>query len=215
MARMLPSRSSDAEESAAADADPRVIGLDSDDADAALSALSSDTSRTVLGALHERPDTPAALADRVDTSLQNAQYHLGKLADAGLIEVVDTVYSEKGREMKVYAPADRPLVVFAGRESDSEGLASALRSLLGAVGVLALASLAVQVALRGLPPIGAQTGAGGDQGVSTESATAADAADAAGQALGLPPGLLFFLGGLVVLVGILAVREVRRRADRA
>jgi DNA-binding transcriptional ArsR family regulator len=197
------------------EADPRVVGLDDDEAGDVMAALSSETARAVLAALHDDPASASAVADRVDTSLQNAQYHLGRMGDAGLVEVVDTVYSEKGREMKVYAPADRPLVVFAGRESDSEGLASALRSLLGAVGVLALASLAVQVALRGLPPIGAQTGAGGDQGVSTESATAADAADAAGQALGLPPGLLFFLGGLVVLVGILAVREVRRRADRA
>ena len=213
MARMLPSSSATASETAE-DADPRVIGLDSEDADAALSALSSGTSRRILGALHERPDTPAAIADRVDTSLQNVQYHLGKLSDAGLIEVVDTVYSEKGREMKVYAPADRPLVVFAGREDDSEGLASALKRLLGAVGVLAVFSLAVQVALRGWPSFGLAAsggdgGAGADTAVSAESVrTATEAAD---QALGLPPGLLFFLGGLTVLLAVLAVRYVRER----
>ena len=111
MADLLPSRS---DAPAAEEADPRVIGLDSEDADDLLSALSSDTAREVLATLHEEPDTPANVADRVDTSLQNAQYHLGSLEDAGLIEVVDTVYSEKGREMNRYAPADRPLVVFAG-----------------------------------------------------------------------------------------------------
>ena len=197
MADLLPSRP---DAPAAEEADPRVIGLDSEDADDLLSALSSDTAREVLAALHDEPDTPANVADRVDTSLQNTQYHLGNLEDAGLIEVVDTVYSEKGREMNRYAPADRPLVVFAGREEESQGLESALKNLLGAVGVLGLASLLVQWYLDGAP-FGARTGgadAGGDGGgmgtMSTEAApTAADAA------AGLPPGLLFFLGGLLVL----------------
>ena len=135
MADLLPSRS---DAPAAEEADPRVIGLDSEDADDLLSALSSDTAREVLATLHEEPDTPANVAERVDTSLQNAQYHLGNLEDAGLIEVADTVYSEKGREMNRYAPAGRPLVVFAGREEESQGLESALKNLLGAVGVLAV-----------------------------------------------------------------------------
>jgi len=209
MADLLPSRP---DTSAAAEADPRVIGLDSEDADDLLSALSSDTAREVLAALHDEPDTPANVADRVDTSLQNTQYHLGNLEDAGLIEVVDTVYSEKGREMNRYAPADRPLVVFAGREEESQGLESALKNLLGAVGVLGLASLLVQWYLDGAP-FAARTGgadAGGDGGgmgtMSTEAApTAADAAGA-----GLPPGLLFFFGGLLVLAIVGAMWYVRR-----
>ncbi|RCU48031.1 ArsR family transcriptional regulator [Haloplanus salinus] len=213
MADLLPSRP---DVPAAEEADPRVIGLDSEDADDLLSALSSDTAREVLATLHEEPDTPANVAERVDTSLQNAQYHLGNLEDAGLIEVADTVYSEKGREMNRYAPADRPLVVFAGREEESQGLESALKNLLGAVGVLGVASLLVQWYLEG-PPFGAgaggaEAGAGGDGGMGTMSTeatpTAADAAGAAGA--GLPPGLLVFLGGLLVLVLVGVAWYVRR-----
>jgi DNA-binding transcriptional ArsR family regulator len=208
MADLLPSRP---DATAAEEADPRVIGLDSEDADDLLSALSSDTAREVLATLHEEPDTPANVADRVDTSLQNAQYHLGNLEDAGLIEVTDTVYSEKGREMNRYAPADRPLVVFAGPEEESRGLQSALTNLLGAVGILGVASLLVQWYVEG-PPFGAQTGgadAGGSGGgmgtMSTEAApTAADTA------AGLPPGLLFFLGGLLVLAVVGVAWYVRR-----
>ncbi|AZH26207.1 ArsR/SmtB family transcription factor [Haloplanus aerogenes] len=207
MADLLPSRP---DTSADEEADPRVIGLDSEDADDLLSALSSETAREVLATLHDEPDTPANVADRVDTSLQNAQYHLGNLKEAGLIEVADTVYSEKGREMKRYAPADRPLVVFAGREEESQGLESALKNLLGAVGILGVVSLLVQWYVDG-PPFGAQTGGaadGGGGGMGTMSTEAAPtAADAAG---GLPPGLLFFLGGLVALAVIGAVWYVRR-----
>lgn len=203
MADLLPSRP----DTPADEADPRVIGLDSEDADDLLSALSSDTAREVLATLHDEPDTPANVADRVDTSLQNAQYHLGNLEEAGLIEVIDTVYSEKGREMNRYAPADRPLVVFAGREEESQGLESALKNLLGAVGVLGLASLLVQWYADG-PPFAARTGGGDGGGMGTMSTEAAPTAtDAAG---GLPPGLLFFLGGLVALAVVGAVWYVRR-----
>jgi DNA-binding transcriptional ArsR family regulator len=138
---LLPS---EPDTSAAEEADPRVIGVDSDDADDVLSALTSETARGILNELHEDPAPPAELADRVDTSLQNAQYHLNKLEDAGAIEVIDTIYSEKGREMNVYAPADQPLVIFAGKEEQTSGLRAALSRLLGSLGILALASVAVQ-----------------------------------------------------------------------
>jgi hypothetical protein len=36
-------------------------------------------------------------------------------------------------------------------------------------------------------------------------------AEAAGQALGVPPGVVFFAGGVAVLLGLLAVRYVRQR----
>ncbi|ESS04493.1 MAG: helix-turn-helix domain protein, partial [uncultured archaeon A07HR67] len=123
------------------DAGPRVVGVDSEDADEVLSALSAGTARTLLAEVHEEPGPPSDLAERADTSLQNAQYHLQKLEAAEAIEVVDTAYSAKGREMDVYAAADKPLVVFAGDQTDSSALRTALERLVGSLGVLALASL--------------------------------------------------------------------------
>jgi DNA-binding transcriptional ArsR family regulator len=212
MADLLPSRP---DTSAAEETDPRVVGLDSEDADDLLSALSSDTAREVLATLHDEPDTPSGVADRVDTTLQNAQYHLGNLDDADLIEEIDTIYSEKGREMSVYAPADRPLVVFAGGGAESDGLEDTLKSLLGAVGLLGVASLVVQWRLGDLPGLAATGGAdaggdgGGGGGVSTMDAETTGAAVDAGTSL--PPGLLFFLGGLLALAVVGAVLFLRRR----
>jgi DNA-binding transcriptional ArsR family regulator len=222
--------------------EPRVLGVDSDEAGEALSALSSDTTREILGALHEEPDTASGLADRHDLTLQNVQYHLGKLDDADLVDVVDTVYSEKGREMKVYGPADGPLVVFAGGESEAAGLKSALSRLLGAVAALGVMSLLVQAYFRELPMPFSAGSAGeeqsdGAEGYSAEATqtptptedsvgvameetatptptpdiqTTTEAAAAAESAAGLPPGALFFLGGLVVLLGVAAVWWLRR-----
>ena len=118
------------------DSDPRLVGLDSDEADELMAALSSETARRLLAELHEDPAPPGELADRIDTSLQNAQYHLEKLEGAGAIEGVGTAYSEKGREMTVYGPADSPLVIYAGEQERASGLRAALSRLFG--GVLAL-----------------------------------------------------------------------------
>jgi len=225
MARLLPSTPdlSAAEESA-----PRVIGIDGDDADDMLSAISSGTARQLLTALHEEPASPSELADRVGTSLQNAQYHLEKLSGAGMIEVIDTVYSEKGREMKVYAPADRPLVVVAGGEEETRSLRSAVSRLLGGVAVLAVASILVQTALRGFPiafgMAGSADGGGAGDGGDGGGAGGFTAAEATPQASdvaastggGTPfdvlaePGVVFFAGGLAVLLVLLAVWYSRR-----
>lgn len=143
MSNLLPSTS---DTGPAKDATPRIVGLNSEDADDLLSALSSETARKLLAALHEEPATPSKVAERIDTSLQNVQYHLENLEEAEAIEVVDSVYSEKGREMNVYAPTDQPLVVFAGDEEASSGLKTALSRLLGGLGVVAAGALAVQSA---------------------------------------------------------------------
>lgn len=76
-----------------------------------LQKLSSDTAQELLNVLSEGPGTTSEIADAVGTSIQNAQYHLTRLAEAGLIEAVDTWYSSKGKEMTVYALAAEEFVI--------------------------------------------------------------------------------------------------------
>jgi DNA-binding transcriptional ArsR family regulator len=169
MADLLPSRPEISDD----DKEPRVVGLDSDDVDDLLAAISSETARQVLSEIHEEPGPPSDLADRIDTSIQNAQYHLDRLESAGLIEPAGTAYSAKGREMTVYAPSDQALVVVAGNEDDTSGLQSALTQLLGGLGAIALGSVVVdRLARTGVGPDLAPTaGSGGaDGGASTAGA---------------------------------------------
>jgi DNA-binding transcriptional ArsR family regulator len=128
------------------DSEPRVVDLDSEAADELMTALSSETARRILAALHEEPAPPSELADRVDTSLQNAQYHLEKLESAGAVEVVGSAYSEKGREMSIYGPADSPLVIFAGETERASGLRAAVSRLFAGFLALAAGAAAVQAA---------------------------------------------------------------------
>ena len=260
MSRLLPSRS----DPQPSDGDPRVVGVDSDDADDLIAALSSDTDGALLTEMHDEPGTPSELSDRVDTTLQNTQYHIGKLENADLVDVVDTVYSEKGREMNVYAPSDQPLVLFAGREAESTGLKTALTRLLGGIGALAAASAVAHAMLATDPPgvvptvddvdpdddVGpavaeepeeepAETPAPEETPVPEETpeptpeatpvpeeevaeraaedvefyTTAADQVStlAEGTFSALPPGVVFFLGGLSVLLAVFAIQYLGSR----
>jgi len=129
--------------------EPRLVDLDDEVADEVFQALSSGTTRDIFASLHETPQTASDLADVTDTSVQNTQYHLQKLVDADLVEVVDTWYSERGTEMKVYAPTDESLVLFAGNDKQGS-LRSLLKRVVGVIGMLLPASAVVAFLARHL-----------------------------------------------------------------
>ena len=193
MSRLLPFKTNVEPD----EGEPRVLSIDDDAADDVFSALSSQTARDILAALYEEPRTASDLADAADTSLQNARYHLDNLQESGLVEVVDTWYSSRGTEMKVYAPSDASVVMFAGDDSTGPTLRQALGRLVGGVGVLSLASLFVQrvfspsvptagdgdggaaattttTTTEGMRALGEEGGGGG--GTTTMTETATDAA---------------------------------------
>jgi predicted transcriptional regulator len=194
MSGLLPSESEATPEQPG---DLRTLWLDSDEAGDLLSSLSSETARSILTALHEEPSTASEIADEVGTSLQNARHHLDNLQEAGVVQVADTKYSSKGREMNVYAPSEEPMVVFVGNESDSTAF-DPLEQILPVVGLLALGSFLVEwlfdIAVGTGTPAGLERLPDGMGGGSSAI-------------LGLSPGLLFFLGGTLVLASVLLVRR--------
>jgi DNA-binding transcriptional ArsR family regulator len=92
----------------------KTVDLFTEEGGRMLDALGSDMAREILSALAEEPGTTSALADRIDTSVQNAHYHLERLEEVGLVRSVGTHYSSRGSEMTVYAPSHEPLVLVGG-----------------------------------------------------------------------------------------------------
>ncbi len=191
MSGLLPTGTSASSEQ---NGEPRTLWLNSDDTGDLLSSLSSDTARAILTALHEEPQTASEVATCVDTSVQNARHHLSKLEQVGAIRVADTRYSEKGREMSVYAPSEEPLVVFVGREERKHSFLDSLRGLMPIVGLLGVVSLLVQWVVTPtidrtpsgqLPRVGDALGNAGATGIAP---------------LGVPPGVIFFAGGILVIL---------------
>lgn len=177
--------------------EPRVLDIEAEDADAVFGALSSETAREVYGAVADEPRTASDLADALDSSIQNVRYHLDNLQDAGLVEVVDTWYSSRGSEMKVYGRSDGPIVLFAGDEESGADVRSALQTLVGGTAILGFIGVLINYLLRE-PATSTAT-------VETASQEAASTGLSWLVAL---PGLLFVLGGvtaLLVVTGYLLV----------
>jgi DNA-binding transcriptional ArsR family regulator len=182
---------------------PRFVDLGDGESDEVLDALGSTTSRRVYRRLLDDPATPSTLAEAVDTSVQNAAHHVSNLESAGLIEPVGTRYSEKGREMTVWAATDSCVVLAADRDDAADSLTDAL----GNVGALALLAVAVQVvgdrlldSLSGpqtplVPASPAPPDPGGPTAVLVALLSAVE------------PGVAVLVAGAVVL----AVRRLRRR----
>lgn len=97
----------------------RVVELGTAEAAELCGTLASETATDILAELSDEPTVASEVAERVGTSLQNAHHHLGRLREADLVRVVDTWYSSRGAEMKVYAPVNERLV-FAASGSEAE-----------------------------------------------------------------------------------------------
>lgn len=211
-----------------ASTEPIVLDLESEQAGAVLAALSSATARDIVKALHDEPATLSAVADRVDTSRQNAQYHLKQLQAVDAVTVIDTLYSEKGREMKVYAPAGEPLVIVSGDDDAGDRLRDVVSGMLAPLFGLGAIAAGIQVlatrhdsgavepeSLDDVVNVGGtagpetdsfevHTGYADGEEVTLEEPITIDFADS-GQALWEAyPGLIFFLGALAAF-GILTV----------
>lgn len=93
---------------------PAVVSLQ--EAHDIINALSSDIGRQILSVLHDDAMPPSAIADAIDTSIQNVSYHLERLQAADLVSVTDTWYSSRGREMDVYALTADPITLCIGEQ---------------------------------------------------------------------------------------------------
>ncbi|WP_435335170.1 ArsR/SmtB family transcription factor [Haloarchaeobius sp. TZWWS8] len=193
----------------------KLVGLTDEVADEVFATLSSATARAILEALYDEPHSPTDLKEVTGTTLQNIHYHLTNMENAGLIEVVETWYSEKGAPMKVYAPSSRALLVMASSHEDRGILSELLKRVFAVVLFLGAASLALGQALDWLaaraleaaesPRVAPAAEAFADGASSAPPATAA----AESVAWTLPPELAFFLGGLVAVTLFLAISRLR------
>lgn len=172
---LLPSRKSSPRVNQ--DGTVKVLGLSNEETTSVLDAIGSMTSRTLLSEIYKQPATPSELAERTDMSLQSISYHLENLCDAELVRIIDTQYSQKGREMNVYAPTEDSVVLFVGTDERKTTITDFLKRIFAAVSILAMVSLGLLIQALGRPGVG-------------------------GQSTGplLPTGAAFFLGGLFILI---------------
>ena len=73
--------------------------------------VGSETCRQILDALTTQPMSASQVAEKLGPPLTTVQYDVEKLLGAGLIRVERVARTEKMREMKIYGPVRKLIVV--------------------------------------------------------------------------------------------------------
>ncbi len=94
----------------------RILSL-SNDSRKLIQALSNETSIRILQVLKSGNMSASELAGRLDLRLNTLQYNLDSLLETDLIQVSGVKWSRKGREIKVYAPVEKLIILIPGRNT--------------------------------------------------------------------------------------------------
>ena len=78
-------------------------------------AMASNTASDVLSALSEDELTLSELSERLGQPITTLKYQIENLLDAGLVDIVRTRYSEKGRVVKVYGVRQQVVIMSPGK----------------------------------------------------------------------------------------------------
>lgn len=76
--------------------------------------LSNEKALKILELLAQEPMSATSIADTLDLPLTTIKYNLDSLIEADLIQVKATRWSRKGREIKIYEPVQKMIVVMPG-----------------------------------------------------------------------------------------------------
>ncbi len=109
--------------------------------------ISNDTARQIIELLADAPLSASDIAERLQAPLTTITYNLENLESVGLVKVERIRYSEKGREVKIYAPV-RKLIVVVPEKTDKKSVADVLRKYLGVILAAVLASSLIEFFMR-------------------------------------------------------------------
>ena len=170
-------------------------------------AMASPTAGDLFNTLSDGPLTATALAERTGFPLTTVKYHLNNLLDADLIEVVDSRWSEKGREMKIYGVKDQVVVLAPRKRPDVRQIVERYGVIAGAVAVGCGVVLAIPNMLSHILPQQ-------NPGISvareiTEVAPVFDWAAFVQNAV-----LIFFVGAIIVLAGMMIYEIYQTKKKR-
>ena len=160
-------------------------------------AMASPTAGDLFNTLSDGPLSATALAERTGFPLTTVKYHLNNLLDADLIEVVDTRWSEKGREMKIYGVKDQVVVLAPRKRPSVQQVVERYGVIAGAVAIGCGVVLAIPNMLSRFLP---QQNPGIAVARTTEL-SAVSTFDWAGFVQNAV--LIFFVGAILVLAGMM------------
>jgi DNA-binding transcriptional ArsR family regulator len=174
-------------------------------------AIGSPIAGDILRFLGEGETSVSDITERLSIPFNTAKYHIDNLVDAGLISVVDTKYSVKGREVKIYSLTNQVLIV-APPKSNVRDLILKYASLfviviVGALGITLVSPLLLSTGAWNTGAVQAPVPAVDREMVGVMAAKSAYGSEPIGGPLFPEPALAFFLGGVLVII-VLVLYEI-------
>ncbi|CAG0949143.1 hypothetical protein METP3_00089 [Methanosarcinales archaeon] len=109
--------------------------------------ISNDTARQIIELLADAPLSASDIAQSLHAPLTTIAYNLENLESVGLIKVDKIKYSEKGREVRIYAPV-RKLIILVPEKTDRNSVGDILRKYLGVILAAVFASSIIEFFMR-------------------------------------------------------------------
>jgi DNA-binding transcriptional ArsR family regulator len=201
-------------------------------------AMASGTASDILSALSEDEFTLSELSECLGQPITTLKYQIENLLDAGLVDIVRTRYSEKGRVIKVYGVRQQVVIMSPGK-ANLRDLLLKYTSLFTLIICATLVLLALAPTFAFLPddgsirsgvdmasgdtralimtcsPEDAETGANGENGGAVSTSAPDSVAGPMGREDTPPPqvapnilAVTFFAGGFVVIFLMLMLEMV-------
>jgi DNA-binding transcriptional ArsR family regulator len=165
-------------------------------------AIASQTANDILHMLSQGQKTASDLTELLEIPMGTLKYHIDNLLEAGLVEIAETRYSVKGREVKVYRLKDQ-LVIVAPKMTNIRSILLKYASLFAIVIVASMAMLAILPLFQASPDMvsapafSEDGGGGGGAGITAEKAPRVEPVP---DARAVAPVLAFFMGGCMVIL---------------
>jgi predicted ArsR family transcriptional regulator len=121
----------------------------SEDSKKITQLLSNEKAMKMLEILADKPMSASDVAEQLDMPLTTVKYNLDGLIEADLIQVKETKWSRKGREVKIYEPVQKLIVVAPGSmKNDRSSILSMLKKYLGLVAGAVFAATGLEAITR-------------------------------------------------------------------
>lgn len=171
--------------------------------------ISNDTARHIIELLADIPLSASDIAERLHVPLTTVTYNLENLESVGLIKVDRIKYSEKGREVKIYAPVKK-LIVVVPEKTDRESVGDIIRKYMGVILAAVFASGFIEFIMRSdrsIKMLKTYDSPPDSEAQSIPATIFTNLADT----VTAHPGLLFLMGCLFVVALLIVLDYLRKR----
>ncbi|NPV51299.1 MAG: helix-turn-helix transcriptional regulator [Candidatus Methanofastidiosum sp.] len=106
-----------------------VISTDDEKAKIVAMELANDNGRRIIDAFFIEPQSAGDLAKKLDLPMPTVMFHIERLMEIGIIDVVDTKLSRKFKDIKYYGPKKTAiLIVPSQKEETVRSLSTSLKT---------------------------------------------------------------------------------------